>query len=192
MKGDFRHLFGLLHRLVLSGTLGDLELNGFNSTVEGISQSLVPYMRDYFRRDARFRDGLGVSYISAPRTVWIVVRVERPQTTEPVQKLHFVELKMILPNLLPPDVQEQLFIDMVALTSQEHVVSFDTEFRIKPPERLFSAMLNIKTLCLSDVELSEGFLQPNPNGPHANTNFFPHFGHCIWTALTWLTAIGAI
>ena len=173
LKGDFRNIFGLLDQLVLPETLDDLHLNGFNSTIEDISQTLVPYMRDHFRRDARFQGELELSYISAPYTAWIVVRVIGPQTTEPAQKLPLVELKMIVPYLLPLDVQEQLFIDMVALTPQEHVVSFDTNFDIKSPERLFPAMPNIKMLNLNDVELTEGFLQPNPDGPHANTKLFP-------------------
>jgi len=158
LKGDFRHIFELLHRLVLPETLDDLNLNGIGSTEEEISQTLVPYMRSYFRRDARFQGGLAVSYVSAPCTVWIMVRVECPQVAKPAQKLPFVELKMILPYLLPPDVEEQPLIDMVELTPQEHVVSFDTDFDTQSPERLFSAMPNIKTLSLCGVKLSEGFL----------------------------------
>ena len=173
LKGDFRHLFGMLHQLVLPETLDDLILNGFGSTVEDMSQTLGPYMRDYFRRDARFRGGLRISYMSAPRTVWIVVTAVGPQTTESVQKRSLVELKMILFDLLPPDEQEQLFIDMVALTPQESVTSFDTDFDIESPKRPFSAMPNIEELILSDVKLSRGFLQPNSDGPHAGTKLFP-------------------
>ena len=34
-------------------------------------------------------------------------------------------------------------------------------------------MPNIEVLRISDMELSEGFLRPNPDGPHANQKLFP-------------------
>ena len=169
LEGKFRHLFGLLHRLVLPGALDDMYLSTRDSTLEDITQTLVPYMRDYFRRDARFRDRLDVSYISALCSGSIVVSGLGPQTTEPTR----TELRVILPHPLPPDVQEQLFVDLVALTPREHVVSFSADYELNPLEELFSAMPGLETLSLGNVELSEGFLQPNPDGPRANTKLLP-------------------
>ena len=58
LNGVFRHIFGLLSRLILPEALGDTYLIGFGCTVEQISQTLVPSMRHYFRPDTRFHDGL--------------------------------------------------------------------------------------------------------------------------------------
>lgn len=38
---------------------------------------------------------------------------------------------------------------------------------------LLVTMPNIETLWITDVNLSKGFLQPNPDGPHHNTKLFP-------------------
>ena len=62
LEGGFRHIFGLLRRLILPATLDSMELFVLDYTAEDISQTLRPYMRDYFRRDVRFfQDGLVVS-----------------------------------------------------------------------------------------------------------------------------------
>jgi len=171
LTGDFRRVFGVLSRLTLPEALDDMYLIGFDSTVEEISQTLVPFMRDYFRRDPRFQDRLRVSFLSALGSISISVKAMGPLAT--TQRQPFVTFTMVLDEILPPDAQERLLIDLIALTPREHVVFLDANLNMKPSEELFSAMPNIETLCLSDVELSEGFLQPNPDGPHANTKLFP-------------------
>ena len=173
LTGDFRRVFGVLSRLILPEALDDICLIGFDSTVEEISQTLVPFMRDYFRRDSRFQGRLGVSFLSAPGSTSISVNVLGSQAAESTQKLPFVTFTMVLDDLLPLDAQEQLLIDLVALTPREHIVLLDANLNMKPPEGLFFTMPNIETLSLSDVELSKGFLLPNPDGPHANTKPFP-------------------
>ena len=173
LTGDFRRVFGVLSRLILPEALDDICLIGFDSTVEEISQTLVPFMRDYFRRDSRFQGRLGVSFLSAPGSTSISVNVLGSQAAESTQKLPFVTFTMVLDDLLPLDAQEQLLIDLVALTPREHIVLLDANLNMKPPEGLFFAMPNIETLSLSDVELSKGFLLPNPDGPHANKKPFP-------------------
>ena len=92
------------------------------------------------------------------------------------------------------DALEQSFIDLIVSTPQEHVISFDADFDMKLPKELFFTMPNIEMLCLSDVELCEGFLQPDLDGPRANTKLFPSLrslslGHVVlndgdWSHLT--------
>ena len=76
-------------------------------------------------------------------------------------------------GLPPPDILEQLFTNLIALVPLEYVRSFTVGPRTKLPGWLFFMMPNIETLCISDIELSEGFLQPNPGGPHANMKLLP-------------------
>ena len=174
LTGDFRRLFGVLSRLILPETLDDLYLIGFDPTVEDISQTLAPYIRNYFQRDSRFQSRLGVYSVSAPGSTSISVNVLHPQqAAESAQKRPFVTFTMVLDDLLPLEAQEQLLVDLIALTPREHVVLFDVDLNMKPPEGLFFAMPNVETLHLSNVELSEGFLQPNPDGPHANKKLLP-------------------
>ena len=171
LTGEFCHIFGLLHRLILPEMLDRLGLAVSNSTVEDISQSLAPYMRDYFRRDPRFQGRLGVSSSSYDDYISIAVGVVHTQTTAPRLKLPRV-LLTVLTNQ-PPDVLEQLLTNLIALVPQDHVVFFDADINAMVPEELFFAMPNIETLHLSNMLLSEGFLQPDPAGPNANTKLFP-------------------
>ena len=148
-----------------------------NSAVQDISQSLAPYMRDYFRRDPRFQGRLGVSS-SYDDYISIAVGAVHTQTTAPRLKLPRV-LLTVLTNQPPPDVLEQLLTNLIALVPQDHVVFFDADINARVPEEPFFAMPNIETLHLSNMLLSERFLQPDPAGPNANTKLFPSLpGRC--------------
>ena len=74
---------------------------------------------------------------------------------------------MVTPARQPPEVWERLFIELTALVPLERVTSFNTNGSTKLPEELFRMMPNIETLHISYAKLSKGFLQPNPDGPHA-------------------------
>ena len=149
-----------------------MDLVGLDATVEETSQILEPYIRDHFRRDIRFQDRLEITSFSPPGSVSISVNVLCPQTTVPAQN-PFVAYMVVLANQTPPDVLEQSFVDLITLVPQEHIVSLSADLEMKPPEVLFFTMPNIERLHLSDVELSEGFLQPKPEGPRANTKLLP-------------------
>jgi len=172
LTGESRHVFGLLHRLILQEALDDMWLSGSNPTAEDISQALAPYIRDYFRRDARFQGRLGVYTSSSHSSISIVVGVVGAQTTAQVLKPPCVSFTVVA-DRPPQDVLGRLLVNLSAIIPQERVVSFHAWFSMWPPEELFFMMPNIETLCLSNLLLSEGFLQPDPAGPHANTKLFP-------------------
>ena len=167
LEGESRHLFGLLRQLTLPEMLDELQLIVFHPTVEDVSQALVPYMRDYFRRDPRFQDRLGVSS-SNHSSVSISVGVVRTRAAMPGLELPVVSLTLsTAPNML-----EQLLLDLITPIPRERIVSLNA-FKPDTQGELFSMMPNIETLCISDVELSGGFLQPNADGPRANTKLLP-------------------
>ena len=167
LEGESRHIFGLLRQLTLPEMLDELHLIVFHPTVEDVSQALVPYMRDYFRRDPRFQDRLGVSS-SNHSSVSISVGVVRTRAAMPGLELPVVSLTLsTAPNML-----EQLLLDLITPIPRERVVSLNA-FKPDTQGELFSMMPNIETLCIFDVELSGGFLQPNADGPRANTKLLP-------------------
>jgi len=170
LTGDFRHLFRLLHRLILPQVLDEMRLIVCSPTVEDISQILTPYMRDYFRRDARFQDRLEVSSSSSYGLIAVSAAVVCPQATAPAPR---VSLTVALSYPLPPDLLERFFTNLIAPIPLEPVVSFIAAIDIKLPEELLLAMLNTETLSICGVELSKGFLQPSPDGPHAKTKLLP-------------------
>ena len=169
VSGGFRRLFGLLRQLILPETLDDLSLTGYNPTAEGISQNLGPYMWDYFRRGSWFQDRLEVSSCCTRLFISISVGVaSRPTASAPR-----VEFALLLGDPPPPGGLEQLFVSLFMPIPREHIASFTADLHMKLPEELAFAMPNIETLHLTDVDLYEGFLQPDPDGPHANTKLFP-------------------
>ena len=170
--GAFHRVFGLLRQLVLPEGLDNIYLTVYKSTVEDISQTLGPYMRDYFQRNPRFQDRLHITSSSSPDSISFAVDVVCTHTTAPVQN-PFVALTVCLDAPPLQDVLEQLFIDFAALVPQKHVVSLSTDLGDNLPEVLFSTMPNIEMLHLLNVKLSKGFLQPKLDGPRANTKLLP-------------------
>jgi len=168
LTGKPYHLLGLLRQLILPETLDDMDLTGYGSTVEVMSQVLAPYMQDYFRRNPRFQGRLGL-YFSCDDSISISVGVVYAQTPMQLQEPPRVSLTALTD--LPPPL-EQLF-SLIALIPREQVVRIDVDLEVEPPEELFLMMPNIEALRFSDLELFEGFLKPNPRGPHANTKLLP-------------------
>jgi len=172
LTGGSRHVYGLLRQLILQEALDDMWLSGSNSTVEDISQTLAPYMQDYFQRGTWLRGGLGVYSSSSPSVISLSVGAVPTQTTGPVE-LPYVSLKALTDFPPPPGVPEQLFASLAAVIPGERIVSFHAWLGMLPPEEVFFMMPNIEELAFSGLLLSEGLLQPNPGGPHANMKLFP-------------------
>jgi len=174
LTGDFHRLFGLLRRLMLPETLDSTFITGFDCTEEDVSQILGPYIRNYFRRDARFQDRLGICTFSSPSSISISVNAVCIHTDTPAPKPPFIAFTVVLADI-PPNPPNDLFTDLVALTPRDHVVSFNanTAYYTTQLGELFSMMPKIETLYLSEVQVSKGFLQPNPDGPHTDTKLLP-------------------
>jgi len=168
LGGKIRPLLGLLRRLILPVTLDSIGLIAFDSTVEDTSQVLGPYMRDYFRRDVRFQDELVVTSIISSHSIAITVN------TVPISSVPMVTPTFMTVTVVPPfpHTAEQLLIHLFAPIPGETVISLTTNSITQVQELLFT-MPNIQVLCISNVELSKGFLQPNPDGPHADTKLLP-------------------
>ena len=165
LKGGFRQL-GLLDKLILPAPLDRIDLSGSDYTVEHASQILAPYIRDYFRWDARFQDRLKVSTSTSLDSISISASLAR--NSAPEQEPPYVGFEVFLANQPPPDVLKQLFVELIALIPRERVVYFIASPDLKLLEEPFLMMPNIGTLVVIGAELSKGFLQPDPNGPNAN------------------------
>ena len=175
LTGEFRRIFALLRRLGVPETLDSMYLSGFDCTIEEVNQILVPYIRNHYRRDGRFQETLGVCSFSSPGSISISVNAIANHETTPTAKPPTAAFTVVLADLAPPALLEQLLIDLIELIPREQVVSFNANalLYMKPPEKLFIMMPSIRTLYLSGVEVSKGFLQPNPDGPHADKKLLP-------------------
>ena len=170
LKGGFHRILGLLRGLLLPAMLDTMELTLFNPTVDDVSRTLGPYMRDYFRRDVRFaQDRLIVSCSFAS---FFEISVDTTGDLPATQMVPegSVTITVIGP---PPHGLWRLVINLIAPIPRENVVFFVTDSIEEFPEEVFYMMPNIEILRLSNMELFEGFLQPNVNGPRANTKLLP-------------------
>ena len=170
LTGEPHHLLGLLRQVILPDTLDDMELTGSGSRTEDMPQILAPYLQNHFRRNPRFRDRLDLSSSIDDDSISISVGVVYDHTPMLEQEPPRVSLTLTDP---PLPALERLLVGLITTIPGEHVVRFDADLGVIPPEELFLMMPNIEALRLSDVDLYEGFLQPNPNGPHANTKLLP-------------------
>ena len=171
LTGEFRLLFGLLYRLILPEALDEVRLVISNPTVVDISQTFGPYIRDHFRRDARFQDKLEISSSSSCNYTTILVGTVRTLTALLARQPR-ARLMVALFNH-PPEILDQLLINLTAHIPLERVVSLDTDGSTNLPEEVFCMMPNVETMRISRTRLSEGFLQPNPDGPYATTKLLP-------------------
>ena len=170
LRGEFRQLFGVLRQLTLPAAIHVMDLNICQPTIEDISQTLGSYMQDYFRRDARFQNKLHVSSATSRSSISISIGVIRAQVMPPVRTSPSVSVGVVLPLT---GGLEQLLISVVAPIPGDHVASFHLTSGMKLPEEVLAMMPNIETLHLTRAELSKGFLQPNPDGPRADTKLLP-------------------
>ena len=162
LRGDLRRVLGLLRHLILPDTLDEIILDLFNLMAGDIPQILGPYIRDYFQRNPRYQDRLEIDSHSSLGQASISV-------VNNGSKFPYVTL--VIEG--PPLVMKKSLTKLIAFTPVEYVRSFHVGMATNLPEKIFSMMPNIEMLHLRCVQLSEGFLQPNPNGSRANTKLLP-------------------
>ena len=173
---DFRSVFQLLFRLDHPQSMDEMKLTVFLCTVKEVLGTFGPYLRDYLRRDGRFRDGLGITIDSISDTITIQAKTISGVKC-PAQAVTYVTFTATFPTNLPISVENKLCIDVAAYTPREHVVYLEGGLNMEALEEIAPTMPRIKELHLTDAPLTSGFLQPNPDGPLANTKLFPSLRH---------------
>jgi len=172
LKGNFHLIFQLLHRLDHPETMEEMTLTVLRCAVEDVSGTLGPYVRDYIRRDGRFRDGLGILVNSIGDSISIqastISNVEGP-----IEGVTFATFTAMFLGTLPPPTEDRLCIDFVAHTPGEHVLYFGGDLSMDALRGTVAAMPNIRELRLTRVLLTDGFLQPVADGPLANKKLLP-------------------
>ena len=181
LEGEFRYVFGLLDRLELPATLDCTDIRIVDFTAEDVLQTLGSYMQERLQRDNRFRGKLSV-VISLCNFADLDYAEENTygslKLTPLLEPSTEFSMSLLIPSQDPPDpALKELTLDLLALIPLEHVVSLKVEDHMEIPEDLFVAMPNIETLCLRNTIISNGFLLPDPTGPHANKSLLPSLKH---------------
>ena len=173
LAGKSRRVLGLLRWLELPAALDYFQLSLDHPTVEeDVSQTVGQYMRGHLQRDIRFQGRLAVASFRGYVDICVGQAGNQPEHPPWPERPSTRFTVSIIAQPQDP-LTKQLTLDLVALVPRERVVSFKTEYALGVPEELFVTMPNIETLCLHDAVLADGFLQPTPDGPHANTKLFP-------------------
>jgi hypothetical protein len=153
-----------------------IAMNLTNCTPEGVSTTFGPYLRDCLLRDGRFRNQLGIYIELYPGYAFInavATRYTESPTLSPMGGSPSLAFTFTLSDDLTPEALNKLFTDFVAHIPGEHVVSFKAYGHSNSMKEALAVMPNIQRLHLVGVSLTNGFLQPDPCGPHANTKILP-------------------
>jgi hypothetical protein len=175
LTGTFHHVFPILHRLEFPERVDHKKITLRDCTPQEVLEVIGPYIRDYLRRDARFRDRLGM-YVSctsrsiAFRTSVVGVGYNGP-TQLPKHDPPCGRFRAMFSQWITYDAAKKLCFDVLALLPQESIISFQANLLVT--EEIVVVMPNLETLYLSYPTLSDGFLLPDPNGPNAGKKLLP-------------------
>ena len=173
LNGALLHVFRLLHRLDHPETMDEMTLLIYDCTVEEIMGTFGPYVRDYLRRDRRVQDGLGIFF--NPPGNFISIRAS--DGGGPTWGVPFAMFTAVDNEKVPPQAMDKLHIDFLVFTPREQVVHFGGVLSMEALREMVPTMPGIKELHVTDVALSNGFLQPDPDGPRAGTKLLPSLRH---------------
>jgi hypothetical protein len=175
LKGRTHDIFSILNQLEFPNTVNSARLVLTDCTPEETKQVIGPHIRDYLQHDARFKTKWGVSFFSAPGRISLSIGIAGvgyygPERVPQVGPPH-AWFSMHLTQHTPPDSRSKLYIDILTLLPKERIVYLETDSL--EIEEVVVSMPNLESLHLVNVEVSSGFLLPNPEGPNANKKLIP-------------------
>lgn len=173
LSGEHHLVFWLLDQLVFPHPLKRIRLSLYNSTPGHISQTLRSYLQRYFPSDHEFQGRLRVRInYSYPFFNNFVFRV---RTEDETYSSNPFSVKFVIPQAQnpSPEAMQHVYLGLVASIPRERIRSLDARVPMNKLEDLLITMPNIEILELHSVALSEGFLQPSTDRPHAETKLLP-------------------
>ena len=175
LSGTLRYVFPILHQLEFPERVDYGEITLEDCTPQEILEVIGPYIRDYFQRDARFRDRLGMFVSCIPPRISFHASVVgvgcRGLDQLPRHGPPYGRFRVVLSQQIPYNVWARLSIDLLTFLPQESIVSFKTDLLVT--EEVVVAMPRLEALHLVDPVILNGFLLPDPNGPNAHKKLLP-------------------
>ena len=174
LMGSFHDVFPILRRLEFPERMNYGEITLHDCTPQEVREEIGPYIRDYFRRDPRFRDRLEVLLESDIHYILISASVVEVRHHSPDRQLQGGPPRgrfgVGLSQIMSSDVRKKLSIDILALLPQENIIDFHTNLPVT--EEVIVGMPNLEALHLTHP-VAPGFLLPDPNGPNAHKKLLP-------------------
>ena len=197
LDGDLGQVFGLLRRLEYPPKMDDLSMSLSHCMVADISQTIGPYTRDYLRRCGKSPNGLGLSLSCCGFIVFHVGDVGglHPSTPRPERMVPFLRILVALDQMHPPQVWENLTLDLIAHTPREEIVYFRAGRTLAAIEDLRVQMPNLTALDLFMVPASSALSVPvSQDGSHVEERSPPSLQHLFLEHLVdsfdWVPLIG--
>ena len=166
--GELRCVFGVLGQLSFPRPLDSIKIITVDCTVEVVSQAFMPYIQFYFRLDRGLGDRLEIGAYSFHGVVLTTVNTKDEGGSPGPFSAMFQACVFA-----PEKAGQNLCNDFLTSTPRESACRFDTNLPLNQLEEQFITMPNIETLNLSNVVLSQDFLQPNPGSRYASTKLLP-------------------
>ena len=175
LSGTFHHVFPILHQLEFPERMDYGEIALHDCTPQGILEAIGPYIRDYLRRDPRFRDRLGMFVSSTSNCISLHASVVGVGRHHPNRLPHhgppYARFRAMIFHPIPYHEATRLCTDVLALLPRGSLVSLETDLSVT--EEIVVAMPNLEALYLITPVVPGGFLLPDPNGPNAHKKLLP-------------------
>jgi len=173
LEGEYRRTSSIMHRLGLPEKVDRTRLGFYNCEQDEVREVVTPHIRDYLRRDPRFKDRLGVVISRYGnrlllRASVIGVGYHGPDRL-PQQGPPFVTLSMKGDD---PD-RSDVCVDILTFLPQESIVYFETNISEAATNEMVAAMPNLEALYLVEPMVSDGFLLSNDIGPNPHAKLLP-------------------
>ena len=130
---------------------------------------LAPRLLNYFRRAHAFRDGLEIE----SRCYLACFPVCAATISEPQRRVELRVSMARVPRIISMNLCFDLCAGLIGVIPQERVRHFYTTIPAEKLGCLLVGMPNIECLWFDNVIMSEGFLQPKSDGPHASKELLP-------------------
>ena len=109
---------------------------------------------------------------------WVSIQASTPSNVEGrIRRVALATFSAMLLENLPAPAGDKLCIDFAAYAPREKVVYFGGDLSMAAVRGIVPTMPEIKELHLTSAVLSDMFLQPDPDGPLANTKLLPSLRH---------------
>jgi len=180
LTGDFYRVFPILRQLELPERVDHARLEFSNCMSREVHETVMPYIRDYFQRDSRFKDRLGIVVSRTNDSITLRASVigagyhgpdGLPQHGPPYLSVSAIQQNYTLGGF---SEREELCVNILALLPRENIVYFETNLSLRPTMEAIVVMPNLEALYLIGMLVEDGFLLPDPNGPDMHTKLFPH------------------
>ena len=130
---------------------------------------LAPRLLNYFRRAHAFRDGLEIESCCYLACFLVCAAT----ISEPQRRVELRVSMARVPRIISMNLCFDLCAGLIGVIPQERVRHFYTTIPAEKLGCLLVGMPNIECLWFDNVIMSEGFLQPKSDGPHASKKLLP-------------------